>query len=251
MNNTTAASGFYTAIKGVPGDPGATYLRLVSQSDGRSVINGIAVSGILDSISQTPKSGFPFSQRPQSFTGNWEYMRYGPAPGSISALLTKWNSSLHKRDTIALAIDSLTGMVMSWASFTFDFVYRSGNFPDSCIIILKSSGAIPYQSDYLLVDNLAFSGSVVSISETANAILPLNIFPNPANNEVEISYSKNLSMGDKLVISDLLGNEIFNKTINGNSFKINTSNYANGTYIISLANSFNVKYSIGKFTIQH
>ena len=70
MNNKTAISGIYTATKSSPGNPGSAFLKLTSRTIGTDVVNGIAVSGVLDSISQLPKSGFPFSLRPQSFIGN-------------------------------------------------------------------------------------------------------------------------------------------------------------------------------------
>ena len=251
MNNTTASSAIFTAIKGTPGSPGTFCIKLSSQSDSRSVINGIAVSGVLDSITLMPKSGFPFSIRPQSLKGNWQHMVYGASPGSVSSFLTKWNTALSKRDTVGIATQTLSGMAMSWAAFTINFTYQSGENPDTCTIILKSSGKTPTQNDYLWVDNLSFSGSVAGISDNSDQNIALNIFPNPANNEVEFSNSKNIHKGDILIISDMLGNEIFKKTMNENSFKINTSNFANGTYICKLVNSYSVQYSNSKFTIQH
>jgi hypothetical protein len=253
MNNTTVSSGIYTVIKGTPGSPGIACIKLISQTDGnkRSVINGIAVSGILDSTTQMPKSGFPFSQRPQSLTGNWQHMTYGSGSGFISALLTQWNTSSNKRDTVAFANLPLGGMVMSWTAFSINFSYQSSVNPDTCIIVLSASGSSPTQNDYLWVDNLAFSGLVTGVSESPDQNIALNIFPNPANNEVEFTNSKAIHNGDILIISDMLGNEIFRKKINEDSFKINTSNFANGTYICKMVNSYNVQYFITKFTIQH
>ncbi len=251
MNNTTASFAIFTATKGTPGSPGSSYLKLISKKINSAIVNGIAVSGILDSITQTPKSGFPFSLRPQSFTGKWQHMIYGSSQGSVSVLLTRWDTTFNIRDTVAIANQTLSGMDMSWTNFTINFTYKSGTFPDTCIIVLKASGINPSQEDYLWVDNLAFSGSVAGISESDNKIFSLNTFPNPANNEIEFTCSKSFYPDYRLIISDMTGHEIFKKSINENSFKINTSGFANGTYIYKLVNSFDVQCPFGKFTIQH
>jgi hypothetical protein len=250
MNNKTAISGIYTATKGSPGNPGAAFLKLTSRTVGSDVINGIAVSGVLDSISQLPKSGFAFSLRPQSFVGNWQHMIYGSSQGSLSAVLTRWNTGLDKRDTVAIAKKTLSGMAMSWAAFTINFTYQSGEFPDSCIIVLKSSGATPTQNDYLWVDNLSFTGSVAGISETDEITSFINAFPNPANSEIEFSYEK-AAMGDRLIITDMFGKTVYEQTISEETLKINTSNFANGMYLCNIINKFNVKSTVGKFTVQH
>lgn len=251
MNNTTALSSVYTATQGTPGSPGSYYLMLVSKTVGPIVVNGIAVSGVLDTITQLPVSGFPFAQRPSSFTGKWQHMLSGSSAGSVSVLLTQWNTSSGKRDTIAIASQRLSGMVMSWAAFTINFTYKSGNNPDSCIIVLEASGSSPTAGDYLYVDNLAFSGTVTGISETAAKSTTVNVFPNPANNEIEFSSSTSLHKGDRLIISDISGNIILNRSLNDNFFKVNTSAIASGTYIYKLVNSFNVQFDKGKFTVQH
>jgi hypothetical protein len=251
MNNTTASSAVYTATKGSPGNPGSAYLKLTSATVGPSVVNAIAVSGVLDSITKLPKLGFPFSQRPQSFTGKWQHMIFGSSQGSVSVFLTRWNSISGQRDTVAMAKQTLAGMAMSWASFTIDFVYQSGEYPDTSYIILQASGSNPSQADYLWVDDLGFSGSVAGIQESNNPILIINCYPNPANNEIEFSFSESLIKGGRLIISDMTGNEIFAKNLFENSFKINTSCFADGIYFFELENNFNVRYTVGKFIVQH
>jgi len=251
MNNTTAYSDIFTATKAVPGSPGSSYLKLTSQTIDSVIVNGIAVSGVLDSLTLTPKSGFPFTQRPLSFTGKWQHMIYGTSQGSVSVLLSRWNTISGKRDTVAMAYQKLVGMAMSWANFSLNFVYQSGDFPDTCIIVLKASGINPTQEDYLWVDNLAFSYSGTGISGDESIVEQMKSFPNPANNELEISCSNSFQKGDQLIISDILGNEVFRKTIHENSCNINTSCFANGTYTCRLLNKLDVQYSEDKIIIHH
>jgi hypothetical protein len=251
MNNATALSGIFTATKGTPGSPGVSYLKLTSKTIASVVVNGIAVSGVLDSVTLLPKSGFSYSLRPQSITGKWQHMIYGTSQGAVSALLTRWNSALEKRDTVAFASQALSGMVMSWANFTIDFTYKSGNYPDTCIIVLKASGANPASDDYLWVDNMAFAGSVAGIAESTVLNSSAKTFPNPANSQIKIECSKTYNSGGKLIISDINGNTILEKPVMENIMEINTTDFANGIYFYKIIDTSAIQYSEGKFTVQH
>jgi hypothetical protein len=249
MNNYTSPLAVYTATKGTPGSPGTAYLKLTSRTVGSAVVNGIAVSGILDSITLSPKSGFPFSLRPQSFTGKWQHMIYGTSQGSVSVTLTRWNSSTGQRETVATASQTLSGMAMAWATFSINFAYSSGSYPDTCIIVLKASGANPTQNDYLWVDNLAFSGTVTGVIENVGKNFSITAFPNPANDQIEFICSELMIGGGRLIIFDITGKRISEELFNTRSLIINTSDFSNGSYIFKLVNSYDVQYYSGKFSV--
>jgi len=101
LNDMTEPAGVYTCTKGSPGNPGASYLKLTSKNvTGMGLLPGIAVSGELNTIDMQALSGFPFTGRPESISGNWKYMAYEGDQGYISILLTLWNPSSQSRDTI-------------------------------------------------------------------------------------------------------------------------------------------------------
>jgi len=238
MNNTTSPLGVYTATKGTPGNVGSYYLKLTSKTTSSGVRNAIAVSGKLDTITMLPKSGFAFNQRPQSFTGNWQHMIYGTSAGAISVALTKWNSVSIKRDTVALAGQKLSGMVMSWAAFTFNFTYQSGEFPDSCIIFLQASGSVPTNLDYLYLDNLAFTGSVAGVENNTIYINIITLFPNPTNDNIMIELNLKSSENTVVEIRDLNGKIVLTKdlgTLKGLSKQsIGISSLAAGSYLVNI-----------------
>ena len=238
MNNTTATFSVYTATKGTPGSPGASYLKLTSKTVSASVVNGIAVSGVLDSITMKPKSGFPCTLQPVSFTGKWQHMIYGTSQGSVKAVLTKWNVGLSKRDTVAIAAQTLAGMAMSWANFTINFTYLSSNIPDSCIIDLRASGNTPTNNDYLWVDNLAFSGSVTGIENHESFVTDMSIYPNPSSDMVNFKFNIKTAQQINIEISDINGklirSENFGK-IQGETYQnMNISGIAKGTYFVKI-----------------
>jgi hypothetical protein len=240
MNNTTATFSVYTATKGTPGNPGNSYLKLTSTTLGPTVVNGVAVSGKLDSITMKPISGFAFASQPASFTGRWQHMIFGNSQGSLKATLTKWNVGLNKRDTIAIAAQALTGMAMNWSNFTINFNYFSSNAPDSCIIELRASGSNPTDQDYLWVDNLAFAGNVTGIKNEQNLINSIAVYPNPGSENITINLDLKNPSQTTIELIDIQGKVILAKKlgmIQGEIKQVlDVSALVKGSYYIKVTN---------------
>lgn len=240
MNNTTPKDSAHTVEMGSPGSPGAHYIRMISKKIGKTVINGMAVSGILDTINMQPKSGFAYSGRPKSFTGKWQYMWMNASPGAVSATLTKWNSSSKKREVVGTAAETLNGMKMQWATFSIDFSYLNGDVPDSCIIFMQASGSDPGDADYLFVDGLGFNGSS-GIIENTNTISIFKIYPNPATHIFNIEFSMVNAERIRIQMTDISGKivkEMENDCTQGtNTYMWNTDGMKRGTYLIYLISS--------------
>ncbi len=206
LNPATTAASVYTCLKGTPGNPGIAYIKLNSKTvTGAGVVPGIAVSGVLNTTTFKPVSGFPYTNRPSALTGKWQFMAYSPDQGYIAVYLTLWNSGTHKRDTIAGAYNPLPGMVMSWQSFSIPLTYISSATPDSAIIILSSSGATPVNGSYLYADDLLFTGGNAGI-DTRSLPAGLTLFPNPVNlNTLEIDYRNFTGTVSHMEISNMKG----------------------------------------------
>lgn len=236
MNNTTALASIYTVTKATPGNPGSYYMKITSKTVGPAVVGGIAVSGKLDSITMQPKSGFAFNQRPASFTGKWQHMIFGNSQGSVTATLTRWDSNSNTRIPVAVATQTLSGMAMSWANFNINFSYTDGGYPDTCIIVLKASGANPTNNDYLWVDNLAFSGSVVGTGAEQSLLQQVSVYPNPAANNMQVKMNLAKTQQVRISICDLQGREVQNENATLQAGE-NTRTYdltalARGTYML-------------------
>ncbi len=240
LNDYTTAASVYTATKGTPGSPGASYLKLTSKTVGLSVVNGIAVSGVIDPVTQQAVSGFAFSQQPASFNGKWQHMIYGTSQGSINVTLTRWDAGTNSRVVVANANKTLTGMAMSWSNFSIPFVYSDGQAPDSCIIVMKASGANPTQNDYLWVDNLSFVGNVVGINEIISPFAEMSIYPNPADDHVVLNLNSLVEDKLNLEVYTLAGALMLSQKIEvisgQNSIPIDLSELRSGNYLISVGN---------------
>lgn len=252
MNHTTASSSVFTATKGTPGNVGTAYLKLVSKTAGTSVVNGIAVSGILDTLTLEPISGFAFTEKPVSISGKYQHMISGTSQGSIMALLTKWNEVTNKRDTIAIATQTLSGMAMSWSNFSIDFTYSSNLAPDSCIIVLKASGSTPANGDYLYVDNLAFNGTITKIGDDVNYLNNLTIFPNPASESLNLTIMSTTTEKMHFEILDMTGKLILSKNVtvtpSQSNYSIDIQHIVRGPYLLKISDD--IRFDIRKIVIQ-
>jgi hypothetical protein len=190
LNAKTAGASIYTCLKGTPGNPGISYLKLISRAvTGMGVQPGIAVSGILNTTTFQPVSGFAYADRPISLKGNWQFMANGSDQGYIAVYLTKWNDVLNLRDTIGKKKYLLPGMVMSWQGFSIPITYMNSDIPDSAVILLSASGTVPVNGSYLYIDNLSFYGGTVGLNDPS-LTSGLLIYPNPATDQISIDFWK-------------------------------------------------------------
>lgn len=234
LNDMTTTTGVYTATRG--GTSSDYYLKLTSQNvPGMGVMPGIAVSGMLDMGNLTALSGFPVAFRPAAFAGKWQYMGNSSSDiGFVSVYLTKWNTSMQMRDTIGMAMQDLSGMVMSWSNFSIPFTYNSTDVPDSCIITMSASGANPEAGSYLYVDNLNFTGIIVGVENT-EITGTFKIFPNPANQDIQIDLSGLKATAQQFEITDLTGKVIATKQTDGSSLQtISIDELPAGNYLLRI-----------------
>ena len=244
LDSLTNSMSVYTCEKGTPGNPGASYLKLTSKTLGTIVAPGVAVSGKLDMTTFMPKSGFAFASRPANLTGAWQYMAYGTDQGHIAVLLSKWNTAMSRRDTVSFTNYLLSGMVMSWGTFTIPLTYSSPAIPDSCIIVLSASGTTPVNLSYLYVDNLAFTGTVTTnVANIPGSSPIMSVYPNPGTGSTTILYNSASEKDIKVFVNDISGRNIISlspKTIIGeNKFSINISDFAKGIYIVRIVDGQN------------
>lgn len=233
LNDLTSSTSVYTCEKGTPGNPGAAYIKLTSKVvAGMGVVPGIAVSGILNQSTMLPESGFAFNLRPSVLTGSWQHMIFGNSQGFIDVQLTRWNGT---RIPVAAAHYVLTGMAMNWANFSIPLTYVDGNYPDSCIITLSASGNNPSDYDYLYVDNLSFSGTVVGVSN----VFPVNsigVYPNPSTSKIMIDLSNFFNTKIDILITDIQGKTIKSIICNeaNTSMSIDIEDFPKGNYILKV-----------------
>ncbi len=238
LNATTDAASVYTVVRGTPGNPGASYIKITSKTVISGVVTGIAATGVINPSTQTISGGFPCSTRPADLTGAWQYMAMsGTDQGSIYVFLTKWNAATNSRDTISYTHYMLPGMVMVWTNFSIPLTYQMSGNPDTCMIALLSSNTTPTANSYLYVDNLAFSG-VAGVNGNSISENNLSVYPNPAASFVNVSFTLQNQSNVKLQLVDITGKSI--REINPSSLKgentltLNLDGIESGIYFLRL-----------------
>ncbi len=80
---------------------------------------------------------------------------------------------------------------------------------------------------------------IVGLSEREKSNVDFNLFPNPAENKLTISYAYSDNRYS-LVIHSIIGNEVLNQSIESNE-TIDVSGLSNGVYMVSLISSNGIK----------
>lgn len=241
LNSFTSFASVYTCIKGTGGASGggSAYLKLITKNVTTvGVVPGVAVSGEIDAATFNVKSGFPFAQRPQKLTGSWQYMASGSDAGYIAICLTKWNTSLNKRDTVAVKKQNLAGMAMSWATFNITLTYLTQDTPDSAMIVFSASGSTPVAGSYLYVDNISFTGTVTGLSQEVSDNSNLYLYPNPAVGNISVELNAVRTENIKMKLVDATGKlirEVNEKAFQGNNtYTISTAEIPRGIYFLKV-----------------
>ena len=244
INVATSHLNVYTVTKWYPGSPGNWFMKITSKNYGMNVLNGIAVYGELDPTNLQPISGHPYTLRPGRFTGQWQHMIWGESQGSVCATLTKWNSANNKRDTVAIAYKELFDLAMQWEAFSVDFDYLSSSEPDSCMIVLKSSGDEPEVNDYLWVDDLAFEDFVGTNEHSKNN--QIKVYPVPSSDLINIELLIDNSGTTIIEIIDITGKILLSKDLNfipgWEKFSLNINSYDAGIYFIKISEGDSVYF---------
>lgn len=194
---------------------------------------GVATNGKITGIS-TITGGSPYTVRPLQFTGCYKYIPAASDSGRIFALLTRWNGTA--RDTIALAAYA-PHLQSTMTNFSIPFVYLDlVNIPDTILIVLSSGQGVNQTTagSVLTVDNVSTSGAVGLHENTL--IKNINIFPQPAQDVLNIQVELNQNVSMLYEVADITGRKILSGKMNSTSERIDISTMSRGNYFIALRN---------------
>jgi hypothetical protein len=235
INSLTVLLGVKTLTKATGADAhsGSSAVKLESKTVAGQTAPGIIATGTINPSTQAVDGGVPFNLRPTSFTGWYKYAPATSDNASISATLSKWNSSTNQREQVGEASFTESATIGSYSQFNVAFTYSSNDAPDTLlIVILSSSGSNPQVGSILFVDDLAFEySSGISMSASQS----LKLYPNPATNNVVFVELPEYARYD-LQITDITGKTIFASSFTDNNLMIDTHNFAEGNYHVIVKN---------------
>jgi len=152
-----------TATKTTDKYQGVYAAKLETKNVFGQIVPGFISLGEMDLSTFMPKGGTPFADRP---TGISLYHKYLPAEQDtmlMFALLTKWNSSGGKTDTIGATGFFSGNSSTNYSKLSVPFIYFSEEIPDSINIGFASSLMSPKVGSKLYIDSLTMLyGAVLS-----------------------------------------------------------------------------------------
>jgi hypothetical protein len=100
----------------------------------------------------------------------------------------------------------------------------------------------------MIVDNLHFVGVVIGIDENS-LIKDIHVFPQPAQNELNIQVELNQNISLKYEIADITGRKIISGKMASTNEKVDISILSRGNYFIALRNDENAVLYTSKFIV--
>lgn len=203
---------------------------------------GIFIPGALGTITPianpiSAKLAEPFAAKPESVRA---WIKYTPVTGDSAEVFSYlFKTTAGVRDTIARASQKFTQAVANWTEITVPFTYSNNNvMPDSASLIFIASAGYNFQdlqlcfgsqNSTLYVDDVEFIYPA-SINEFVLGNNDISIYPNPAENVMNISVSSALNNGI-ISITDMNGREVMSSSVNGEQFSVNVAELKAGNYI--------------------
>lgn len=191
---------------------------------------GICVTGNINIDTEEIEGGLSYNLRPDNFSGWYQYYPAGADTGQAAAILTKWNSVLQQRDTIAIAGKWFLGQTDVYQQFDEPFEYWSEESPDTLMVILVSSSQFePVVGSVMYIDDLNLNFTTL----VQNPVSKSNIFvyPIPALDFIHFEFSEN----GIFEIFALNGNMVSSGSVNVGLNRISVDNWSSGIYLLKIS----------------
>lgn len=202
----------------------------------------------------------PINYRPAALKGYYKYEDNIFTDGNenitdtaqVVVILTKWNTSLAKEDTVGLGIFETAAAVSNFTAFNAPIQYFSPEMPEKITVLLDPSIIGRYyernyysnadKCSWFTVDNLGLSNSPTGIKEVQPK-QSLSVYPNPVADEINFE-----PVSGEAIITGLSGKQLMNITLK-NEQVINVQHLAAGNYVLQINGKNNLVY-YSKFTKQ-
>ncbi len=236
-----------TCYKSLESHTGTYAARIISHQT--TLLGSLFVPGVIGTLKpiiSPPNAalGYPYTEKPSSLSGWYKYTSVQNDSAEFFSYLVKRNGAV--RDTIARASHRIIGSVPNYTFFDAYYIYDAVNgtmTPDSIIIVAVSSKGYNFsdllqckgkQNSTLWVDDLQL-GFPSGLNESVLNGEELSVFPNPAKDVLNLSYTQNLTKG-RIEILDLSGRIIKEIPAIGQNWTIDLSVMPAGIYTIRLIN---------------
>lgn len=215
---------------------------------GTAVVDKIGIKAILGN----PCPGC----KPLHFKG---YYKFEPVKGdscTIVALVSRWNSQTHKRDTIAFNGFIKKEAVSAYTPFDLQLTYNTADVPDTLTYLMISSAGFN-MNNFMLCQGQ--EGSTLYIDEISleypmgiqQSLMPdvaVKVYPNPATEQTTFELSERVVSGSVEIFS-VDGKLVKSFGVNDIKTTVQINNLPSGTYYFKLKEGKHL-LNTGSFIIQ-
>lgn len=217
--------------------------KLVTQANSFRDFPAVLSSGYILNDQGEPeleRAKVPFAMRPKNFSLFYKAM---PGPGdscSALVLLTRWNMAEQRTDTIGFAGFFIKDSATSYTQIVAPFTYRSPLMPDSALLLIASSANAfaPVPGSTLFIDDFML-GFETGVSEQANTLNNISVYPNPATDLLRISTEET---GFDVSLFDLQGRNVHTGMSGQSQCEIGTGHLTAGVYLLEIRSARGVAH---------
>lgn len=229
-----------------------TYAAMIMSSinDSLGAYTGLLTNALisvdLTSMDATYSGGYAVSQR-MNYASAWiKYVPRGTDSASILVEAVKTGAGANG-DSVLGGGEMLIGATPSYTSFSVPIIYNDTSItPDAIRITFTSSYNDATDSTMLYVDDVTVGMFPVGIKPIVKQVNAITLYPNPAQNELNIS--NNLQEAVHIDLFDEHGRLIYRKMVEGKA-QVDLSAYAAGQYFFVVHDKNNALMQTGKFNV--
>jgi len=214
------------------------------KSDNFTMIpNDIFIPGMmgftqLDMLNNGIKLGKPCPGcKPSKFYGWYKFDQVNGDSCAAVLLASKWNTTLHKKDTIGYCRTDFKTPQSAWTYFEMPVTYTGSDTPDSLLVLLVSSGgfsAINFQGGQGQVGNTMYVDDIsidypLGITQVLMPEIGVKTYPNPARGNMTLELTQRIP-GGMLDIYDMEGRLVSSQTLENTVNTINVNGLVPGQY---------------------
>jgi hypothetical protein len=194
--------------------------------------------------------------KPLHFKGYYKYEPAGADSCAIVAVVTKWNNTTLKRDTIAYGQMVQTSAISTYTPFDIELTYTLSDVPDTLSYLMVASAGFNLSNFMACKGN---DGSAMYIDEVSleypagieQSLMPdvaVRLYPNPASDQITFELSERVING-VLEIFSVDGKLL--KSIGLNTIKTNVpvGTLTSGTYYFKVRQDHHL-LNTGSFVIK-
>lgn len=243
LNPLTAVVGKLTCQRTTTVHSGNYAVELITEVVFTDTANGIISTGKFNVQNENVSGGLPYTQRPDSMYGWYEYF---PAKGDSTDIQFGVYDSAG--NTIGLGSFVAGDTVKAYKRFSVPITYFSKAIPDTSRWLLSSSnGHKSFPGSTLFIDDLGLTG-VTGINTLAAANFSISVFPNPSSGFIIVNNPK-LVQGILSIFTET-GTEIKQFLLNNDKQNIDVHDLAAGNYLYSITNSNGENIADGKIILR-